>query len=63
MRGKVCSSDPNDPVRYTIGWFYDEIKRALVGLSRSGQITFGYAERQVDDWARPGRIYVITSLE
>ena len=48
---------------FTIGWFYDEIEKALVALTESGQITFGHADRQVSDWSGPGTLYVINNLE
>lgn len=54
---------PNEVHPYTIGWFYDEIKKALKDLSGAGQITFGNAERQVSDWTGTGKLYVINSLE
>jgi hypothetical protein len=58
--------DPNDPIevsRYTIGWFYTEIERALERLSNKGAITFGNVEKQVTGWTGPGRLFAINSLK
>jgi hypothetical protein len=62
-RQEAGSNDPVDPHSFTIGWFYDEIERALVKLSGEGKISFGNAERQVSSWLGAGKLYVITSLE
>lgn len=48
---------------YTIAWFYNQIKKALIDLNEVGKITFGHAEKQVSDWSGMGKLYVITSLE
>jgi rubrerythrin len=55
--------DPIDVHRYTIGWFYDEIERALTDLSKAGKISFGNAKLQVSDWTGTGKLYVVTSLD
>jgi hypothetical protein len=60
---QACPDDPVDPQLFTIGWFYDEIKRSLVDLTNAGEISFGHAERQVSDWTGTGKLYVITSLD
>ncbi len=62
-RQEANADDPVAPHLFTIGWFYDEIQRALVRLSRAGEISFGNAERQVSDWPGTGKLFVITSLE
>jgi hypothetical protein len=59
----IRRDDPLDTSLFTIGWFYDEIDRALVRLSREGQITFGHPERQVSKWTSTGKLYVIRSLD
>lgn len=63
VRTHVRHTDPVDPQLFTIGWFYDEIKRSLAELSNAGEISFGNAERQVSDWTGTGKLYVITSLD
>ncbi|MCH8617575.1 ferritin-like protein [Undibacterium sp. TS12] len=55
--------DPVDTSRFTIGWFYDEIKVALTNLSNAGQISFGNADKQVTQWHGKGKLFAITSLE
>jgi Ferritin-like len=58
--------DPSDPTqfhRYTIGWFYREIDRALADLNQKGQISFGHVDRQVSKWPMPGGLRVIASLD
>jgi hypothetical protein len=62
-KGTVDPNDPLDISKFTIGWFYDEIKRALTRLSAEGKITFGHADQQVCQWHGPGKLVVITSLE
>jgi len=54
--------DPVDTSKYTIGWFYDELKQALTELSNAGQISFGNAEKQVTEWHGTGKLFAITSL-
>jgi hypothetical protein len=54
---------PGQANPYTIGWFYDELKRALTDLSGAGQVTFGHTDQQVSDWTGTGKLYVIGSLE
>ncbi|MCW3466356.1 ferritin-like domain-containing protein [Chitinophaga nivalis] len=48
---------------YTIGWFYDEIKKALTALHNAGKLTFGHANKQVKDWSGPGQLLVINNLQ
>lgn len=48
---------------YTIGWFYDQLKKALVDLNAMGKLKFGNVDKQVSDWSGMGKLYVITSLE
>lgn len=54
--------NPVDTSKFTIGWFYDEIKVALTNLSNAGQISFGNADKQVTTWHGPGKLFAITSL-
>lgn len=61
-RSQLAPRDHLDPHRYTIGWFYDEVKKALTELSGQGKITFGNTDRQVKQWSGMGRLYVIASL-
>ena len=61
-KGGDGPGSPLDPHKFTIGWFYDEIGRALTRLSSEGKITFGHPERQVSEWRGPGKLIVITSL-
>jgi hypothetical protein len=63
VKDKIDPTDPKQFHRYTIGWFYREIERALVDLSQSGQITFGHVDRQVAQWAMPGGLHTIASLD
>ena len=63
VHGKARPGELVERHEYTIGWFYQEIQRALETLSAAGEITFGNAERQVSDWKGPGTLYVVTSLE
>ena len=49
--------------KYTIGWFYDQIKKALENLNAAGKIIFGNKDQQVKDWSGPGKLYVISSLK
>ncbi len=62
VSGRDEPGDPIDVHRFTIGWFYDEIERSLVKLSRAGRISFGHADRQVSSWHGTGRLYVISNL-
>jgi Ferritin-like len=48
--GKVMPHAVESRPRYTIGWFYDEISKALKNLDDLGQIEFGHLDRQVVDW-------------
>lgn len=61
--GNVDPGDPVDPSLFTIGWFYSEIERALVDLSKAGKISFGNAEKQVSSWPGTGWLIAITNLE
>jgi hypothetical protein len=61
--GQVDPFDPKVRASSTIGWFYDEIERALERLSHQGTIQFGHAERQVTTWSGTGRLYAVTALE
>jgi hypothetical protein len=63
VHGNLGPQNPSDLASYTIGWFYDEIEKALRALTAAGAITFGYAERQVTGWTAPGQLFAITSLE
>jgi hypothetical protein len=64
-----AASDPRHPRRdmtyaeYTIGWFYDEVKRALIHLSKKGAITFGNVEQQVTAWSGVGQLFAIEHLD
>lgn len=60
--GVIDPSDPEQRSHFTIGWFYDEIARALKILHAEGKIEFGHADRQVSEWSGPGKLIVITSL-
>jgi len=62
-RGRSDSRDETQSHAFTIGWFYDEIDKALVNLAASGEISFGHTDRQVADWSGPGTLLVIRSLE
>jgi len=62
VKGKVRAHDPNDSSWFTIGWFYNQIERALAELEKTGKITFGHADRQVKDWSGTGKLYVITNF-
>lgn len=61
--GRVDPFSPRERARSTIGWFYDEIERALRRLSDEGAIQFGDVERQVTAWTGPGRLFAIANLE
>lgn len=63
VRLRDAPFDPHQIHPYTIGWFYDELKRSLTALNGSGAITFGNADKQVRDWTGTGKLYVIESLE
>ncbi|MBP6823488.1 MAG: ferritin-like protein [Acidobacteria bacterium] len=63
VNGQINPGDPSMGNPFTIGWFYDEIERSLVDLSKAGKITFGNADKQVSDWTGTGKLYVITNLE
>ncbi|MBN1209795.1 MAG: ferritin-like protein [Myxococcaceae bacterium] len=64
VRGHVDPRDPTQVHAFTIGWFYDEITRALERLSAEGKICFGHEERQLSEkwFGSRGRLYVIRSL-
>ena len=62
VRRQSASFDELAAHSFTIGWFYDQIEKALVNLAESGEITFGHADRQVSDWSGPGKLLVIRSL-
>jgi hypothetical protein len=57
------SSWPHEQNLYTVGWFYDEIKKGLTQLSRDGKITFGHTEKQVIEWGGNVKIDKITRLK
>ena len=61
--GGESYNDPTIKQNYTIGWFYDEIERALTKFSESGEITFGHTANQVQHKFPKGQVYVIDSLE
>jgi hypothetical protein len=61
--GRVDPLDPVDRAPSTIGWFYDEIERALERLNRKGAIEFGHLEQQVTTWSGPGRLFAIAGLD
>ena len=61
--GRVNPLDPVNRAPSTIGWFYDEIERALERLNRKGAIDFGHLDQQVTTWSGPGRLFAIASLE
>lgn len=63
VRGRVDQDDPLLKTRCTIGWFYDEILRALEQLVGSGRLSLGNADRQVSEWSGPGKLYVIRTLD
>lgn len=48
---------------YTIGWFYDEIKRGLIDLNKAGKITFGNIDKQVKEWNGQGKLFAIKNLQ
>jgi hypothetical protein len=65
-QSRRCGLEGKGPVTedlFTVGWFYDEITKALRNLSASGKIRFGNEKRQVKDWSRPGKLFVIGTLE
>jgi hypothetical protein len=62
-RGEVDPCDPTQVSFFTIGWFYDQITKALKHLSKSGEIQFEHQDRQVKDWTGPGKLLVIGSLD
>ena len=62
-RRKADLRDPNTTHAFGIGWFYDEIKKALIDLSQSGEIAFGNQNRQVSTWHDTGKLYVISNLQ
>ncbi len=62
-RARLVPNYPLDPHLYTIGWFYDEIKKSLIELSKLKQITFGHVDRQIKDFAGLGKPRVIASLD
>ncbi len=61
--GEVQEGDAVEHHAYTIGWFYDQIARALETLSRDGKISFGRTGRQVETRIGPHRVFRIGSLE
>jgi hypothetical protein len=61
--GQVDPFNPPERAPSTIGWFYDEIERALRRLSGDGSLQFGNPERQVTTWTGPGRLFPILSLD
>ncbi len=61
--GKVNGEGRVETETYTIGWFYDQLKKSLTVLSNSGAITFGNADKQVTQWRGTGTLYVIQSLQ
>jgi hypothetical protein len=62
-RMQLARFDASIEHKYTIGWFYDQIKEALRNLSAAGKITFGNESQQVKDWSGPGKLYVIRSFD
>lgn len=60
--GTVDPEDPEQKARFTIGWFYDEIHRALDRLAGRGEITFGNEDRQVAVRIQGNRLFKIGSL-
>lgn len=60
---RVDPLDPRERSRSTIGWFYDEIQRAMEALTAEGALQFGNVERQVTSWTGPGRLFAIASLD
>ena len=59
---EIAFVNPDVKHRFTIGWFYDQVTKALERLSAQGQITFGNEARQVDDWSGKGKLFVIRNL-
>lgn len=60
--GNVDPEDPEQRARFTIGWFYDEIHRALDRLAARGEITFGNEDRQLAIRIQRHRLFKIGSL-
>lgn len=61
---KAMSSQwPHEQNLYTVGWFYDEIKKGLTQLSREGKISFANTAKQVTEWGGNIKIDKITSLK
>ena len=54
--------DATEDHRYTIGWFYREIDRALENLAQRREISFGHVECQLVDWPGGGRLRPIQCL-
>jgi hypothetical protein len=50
VEGEANPGDPAIAAKFTIGWFYREIDRALVRLHETGELTFGNADRQLPAW-------------
>jgi hypothetical protein len=63
VHGEVDPLSPRERSNSTIGWFYDEIERALTTLSHEGEVHFGQGERQVTSWTGTGRLFPILSLD
>lgn len=61
--GSITSyGGPVKPHLFTIGWFYDEIGRALNTLYKDGQIAFGHADEQVAKWPGPPKLAGSTEI-
>lgn len=60
--GTVDPEDPEQKARFTIGWFYSEIERALDRLAAQGAITFGNEDRQVAVRIQAHRLFKVGSL-
>lgn len=64
--GKVTDEnfeDREEQELYTIGYFYDQIKKSLKALSKRGEICFGNADKQIEGWSGPGTLNKILSLD
>ncbi len=62
-RKRLHGNNQSDVQKYTIGWFYNEIKTALINLSKAGKITFGHEENQVSQHSGTGDLFKILNLD
>ncbi len=63
--GKVTDEDLDEREEkelYTIGFFYDQIKKSLAVLHKEGKITFGNKDKQIEGWSNPGTLKKVLCL-